>query len=527
MHTLRLDDRPVSTAATFVYRLVPWLISALAIAVIWPTYLAGWQGDDMYYSLLNGTLEADHVSLGSTMQHAFQLWFFGNGRFYPGSILEKYVVFHIFTNLVAYKTFLVIMTLLALEAFRRCVAVYSTIAVANFAALLACALFQERRYHDSIIAYNAMPQSICISLAVSMIAYRRSLLGFGKGYLLVALVLYLFSAVTYEDVYLLAVLFVPLSLSLGRRWRTSCKDALPFVAIAVIFVVVAIVSRASSPLDATSTYAANAKAQSVARTAAYQITAGFPLMYYIADPSGIFGRSNIVEFTRNAPISPWLFVAFAFVGFFTVLGVRGETLEPRRLLFIGALVAVLPAVPIAFLNKYQAELRPGLGYLPVFLQVFGVAMLEAAAAFAIKPGHRKMVYVMTVATLIAVIGSMTAAANLRLGRELAASGVARESLVASVRTGMLAGVPDGTAISFQPEQAWVAYDGEGPDGISSRGLFYMSGHRRVRLVPPEKERCGNLVLKYDAASTSWTTQPVRTVGAAPENEQRAVRCRNR
>lgn len=410
----RFSELTFVTSTKFAHHLIPWLISALAFATIRPTYLAGWQGDDMYYSLLNGMLEADHVSLVGAMQHSFQLWFFGNGRFYPGLILEKYLVFHLLANLFAYKTFLVMMTLVTLEAFRRCVATYQTVAVANLAALIACTLFQERGYHDSILAYNAMPQMICIALLTSMIAYRRWLLGFGKQYLAASLALYSLAAVTYEVVYLLALLYIPLALSSRRRRRTSCKDAAPFVAIAALLVGVGVVSRLLFPPDPTSAYAVNATGQAVLRTAGYQIAAAFPLSYYLADPSHIFGRSNVAEFYRNAPISPYLFGAFLFVGILVVTDVRRQAADPRRLIVIGVLVAVLPAMPLAILNKYQAELRLGLGYLPVLLQLFGVAMLMAAAAVAVKPSHRTWVYVVVVASLMSVVGSMTAAANLRL-----------------------------------------------------------------------------------------------------------------
>lgn len=71
---------------------------------------------------------------------------------------------------------------------------------------------------------------------------------------------------------------------------------------------------------------------------------------------------------------------------------------------------------------------------------------------------------------------------------------------------MLARVPDGTVISIQPPQPWIAYDGEGPDGISTRGLFYMYGHRRVHLVPPEKEPCADVIVKYNVTTAMWTTQ---------------------
>ena len=89
----------------------PFAIAALGFVVIAPTLWSGWLGDDAFYSVLDGILGADRVSLLHAMRHSFDLWFFGEGRFYPGLILEKYLVFAIFTNLLAYKLLLVAATL--------------------------------------------------------------------------------------------------------------------------------------------------------------------------------------------------------------------------------------------------------------------------------------------------------------------------------------------------------------------------------------------------------------------------------
>jgi hypothetical protein len=98
-------------------RAFPWVVAALALAVIAPALRSGWVGDDAFYSVLDGVLGADRVSLLAAMRHAFELWFFGSGRFYPLLIVEKYLVFAVFTNLVVYKSLLVAATLATLRDF--------------------------------------------------------------------------------------------------------------------------------------------------------------------------------------------------------------------------------------------------------------------------------------------------------------------------------------------------------------------------------------------------------------------------
>lgn len=131
-------------------RWFPIVLAVLGFSVISPALWSGWLGDDAFYSALNGVLKADGLSLWQAMLRAFQEWFLRHGRFYPGELVEKYFVFHIFTNLVAYKTFLVAMTLVTVELFRRCVTGYTNAATANLCALIVITLFTERGYHDSI-----------------------------------------------------------------------------------------------------------------------------------------------------------------------------------------------------------------------------------------------------------------------------------------------------------------------------------------------------------------------------------------
>ncbi len=188
-------------------RWLPAAILALGIIVVSPVLWSGWTGDDAFYSALNGILGADRLTLGQAMAHSFSVWFFGNGRFYPGLILEKYLVFAALTNLVAYKIFLVAATLAALELFRRCVAAYTTPAFGALSALAAAALFLVHGYQDALIAYNGMPQAVAIAMLGSLIAFRAFLAGGGRRTAILSVVLYAAAALTYEDVYLLCVLY--------------------------------------------------------------------------------------------------------------------------------------------------------------------------------------------------------------------------------------------------------------------------------------------------------------------------------
>ena len=352
-------------AAKAISRVFPAIVAALALIVVSPAMYSGWIGDDAFYSFLDGVLGADRISLVQAMRHSFDVWLIGNGRFYPGLVLEKYIVFALFTNLIAYKTLLIAATLATIELFRRCAAAYVTEGYANLAALIAVAFLTERGYHDSILSYNAMPQFVALCVLGSLLAFRRTLEG--RGSLVLPVLLYAVAALTYEDAYGFCLLYPALAKP-GRSWLQVARASTPFLAIGAGLTAVSLALRAAAHLPPGSMYATNFGIGGLLRTFGDQVVAAFPLSYWLFDPSQIFSRANPYDFLNNAPVRPEVFIAFAAAGAYAVARVRGERICAWRPAAIGAFVVLLAAAPIAPLVKYQHELRLGLGYLPVFLK---------------------------------------------------------------------------------------------------------------------------------------------------------------
>lgn len=494
MQPLRLHDPA---------RWLPVAVIALGFLVIAPALWSGWGGDDSFYSALNGILGADRISLSQAMAHSFDIWMAQNGRFYPGLILEKYVVFHIFTNLIAYKVFLIAMTLTVVELFRRCVAAYASPAIGNLAALLAVTLFAERAYQDPILAYNAMPQFVAIAQLASLMFFRRALRGGGAGLWAASAACYAIAALTYEDVYPLCLLYPAIAYFSGKRRGELVRAALPYLAIAAVLTTFALIARASVHVAPGSLYAAGSDPFAIARTAVVQIVAAFPVNYWLFDPQGIFDRSSVSSFYRNAPVSPVILLGFGFAAWYAVREAARSVAKAVPLAWVGAMLAVLPALPIAVALKYQHELRFGLGYLPVFFQAFGVALIGAALAIAVTRRFPSPRVPMALAAAIAICGAMTQATNERTIFEGWPSRTARAALERRLSQGLAAGVPDGQTVTIATNFDWIAFGDSGPDGISTRGLFFMYGGKRVNLVPPS-DPSARYVLQYDAATHSWS-----------------------
>lgn len=486
--------------------LLPVAILALGFAVVAPSLWSGWTGDDAFYSALRGMLRIEHESLWQAMRHAFLLWFHANGRFYPLHILETYLVFYVFTNLVAYKAFLIAMTLVTIELFRRCVAGYAGRNFGNLCALAVVPLLAERGYHDSILAYNAMPQVVAILMLASFASFRAALAPGGR--LALPAALYALAALTYEDAYALCLLYPVVALAAGKPARAAIRIAAPFVAVAAALTAFSLWMRHLAHVPAGSLYASSLEPAAVVRTAAYQISSAFPLSYWIFDPSRIFSRSNVADFLRNTPVSPVTLVAAAAVAAAALRPRIGEKVRTGGAAAVGAALMVLPALPIAVALKYQRELALGLGYLPVFFQAFGTALLGGAGIVAALRRFRSPAVRTALVVLIACCITVTQAANVRLVREGAASRAARAALERQLSAGLVASVRDGSAIAVAPGFDWIDYDDDGPDGISTRGMFASYANRVIRLVPPS-DPAATALLRYDAEGRRWVLVPRR------------------
>jgi hypothetical protein len=477
----------------------PFLVALLGLVVIAPALGTGWYADDAYYWALPGWLAARHESLPAIMQHAFALWLFGNARFYPGLVVEKFLVFATFTNVLAYKWLLVVLTLITLELFRRCVAAYAGVPIGNLAALVACALLQERAYHDAILAYNGMPQVVAITTLLSLLAFAGVLAHCRRRTLIAAALLYLLAALTYEAVYGFGVVYVLLARARGRSWADALKVSAPMLAISVACF--ALVGALHVLMPVAGPYALRLAPQPFARAAFDQISAAFPLVYWWADPNVIFGR-GIDAFVSYTPLRPLLLLAFAFVAWLAIRAVPAGSLRPMPLVGVGALTIVVLALPVATLAKYQDELRLGWGYLPVFGEYFGVALLIVALVLAVRrvPGA-PIVW----ALLLGACAALTQATNARVAQVLAPDHDAQRAFVWALRGGLLRGVPDGATIASATPEPWLEPDGAGPEGISSSGLYF--AYAGVRVHPIADTGAADVIVRYDATAGRWTCSP--------------------
>ncbi len=131
---------------------------------------------------------------------------------------------------------------------------------------------------------------------------------------------------------------------------------------------------------------------------------------------------------------------------------------------LGAVVWILPGALLALSGKYQRVVGPGLGYLPVFLQAFGLAILAAAAVAWVRARMPERWPRIAVGIVVfqAAAAMLTYESNRTVARRLNGDPNVRDMalLDAAFRAGVCDAAPaDATIWSLQPHP-WM---GGGPD----------------------------------------------------------------
>lgn len=450
-------------------------LAALGLA---PALGAGYWAEDIYYSAMipaNPILH-DSTWLAETsdqVRHSLLV-----GRFYPITPVITAAAFALFRSVVAYKAYIVGMTLVDVVLFYALVRrLTGRKGFALLAGMMAVGLFQFRLSVDPILGYYGQIQWVIAAFLLSLIWLRRHLAGGRPAWLGASAGAYLLCTLAYEMTYTLAA--IPLFLILRARpgRRAGLAMAAPFVASAGFSAGMTILVRRLHPSD---NYVHTTDLDPVRALGSFlcQVSAGLPLSYYLADPLRLFGRGRGLAAWVDWLLQPGV-IAVAGLGlavtFRTLRKARRAAtdlgpVDDRTLVGLGLLLATCPAVLTAISPYHRSYLGPGVGWIGVMVQYYGVALLLALGAWrAARAGwgggpfaRRKCLAVAL--GLAAVLGithrsnvEVVAALNAPPGsprfRQMAGDHGAswhlhRMNLVAALRAGVMHDVPSGSRVQI-------------------------------------------------------------------------------
>ncbi len=366
------------------------LISIFLVISLIPLIKSGYYWDDSFFSASIPFLRIKGESIGSEVLN--EIIKYGKmGRINPFATFQ-FLVFYIFPNAVSYKCYLILLTILDCFLFYKFIKEWtenSTFAEASLFIVILC--MQIRIYHDPLVSYYGLMQTMFAEEILSLFFFTRYLRKAEKKYLILSLVFFTINLLSYEMAYPLILLWFLLAWSEIKNFLKTIKNCLPFLLIEIILFSASMFFRTWSQ-NAGTAYAGTTMSLSLPKAISAwmdQSLSPFPLIYQLSGNDSAI-NSKLIPFTAIFNQSPEKFLsdcsAGDFIGIFCAClffigafyGKNNKRLNSHQLksaAIFGILLIFLPGLTIALSEKYQGQLILGIGYIPVYFEYFGAALL--------------------------------------------------------------------------------------------------------------------------------------------------------
>lgn len=410
---------------------IAFLLLAYFVVALYPILESGFYSDDIYF--WQGTrskMSQEGVSLWKLVMDDTIGWM-ASARFAPLYYLQLNSVFYFAHHPLTYKLVVLASNLLAVASFGGFLyLLHNNKKLVLLTLVLLPAFFQFRvMLHDAYTTFNGFYQCIAI-LNFSALSLYILYLKRGKKYFLAGTVALLVASYCYTEMtlafvpmYLVAVLLVPGGIK--PAWQTVLRKLAPIAVVTALFFALTIYMRATQPTDRAhyEGLKISLKADKMLKVLHAQVFSAIPLSYLNYEKN--FQRTELqtiwAQMKQHTPLLPIAFLLVLCLLFYN----RYQTMEPavnnshKLFLWMGLLLLVLPAVMIMPSEKYQKFARPGNGYIPVYLQNMGAAMLFGVLLQVLlnSAGRAKRYAGKGLAVLFLLIVPITYANNMRLVAE--------------------------------------------------------------------------------------------------------------
>lgn len=364
------------------------LLTAASLAML---IHSGYFWDDAVNSTLYLAEKRDAVSVWRHVSN-FMRKYLVLGRI---NVLSFYYYFFFYIeNVSVYKILIIISILVNQLIFRNVLLEYKLpLPYARAGMLIIPLLLQTRIYQDPVSGFYSLMQVLTAEMLLCALLLSRWMRSGKVRDLLLCLLLFTAGLMTYEVCFPFLLMICLLIWARRGSFRRAVRDSLPFVGVTVLLLVGIYLVRTNFVTKRTySGVSFSLNAEKILSTAWKQFTAAFPLSFYTAAgqgsvlgkvyPAESFMNYDFVSFLKSVRITDILIVC---VGLYLIMLIAKrasveQTQDHRsfcsaELLILGFSFAVLPIITVAMSERYQGQLIPGLGYLPVYMQYYGIAVL--------------------------------------------------------------------------------------------------------------------------------------------------------
>lgn len=305
------------------------------------------------------------------------------------NVLSVYYYFFFYIENVSVYKALIILTILADQLiFRKVLMEFGVpLSGARLGMLLIPLMLQTRAYQDPVSGFYSLMQVLTAELLLCAYFLSRWLRT-GKGRdLALSLVCFGLGLLTYEVCFPFLLMICLLIWVRRGSFTRAVRDSLPFVGLAVLLLAAVAVVRMTAVMQVEyAGVAFSLDPERILRAFFRQLIAGLPLSFYSAGyqasvldrvyPAAAFMNYDFGSFLRSVDLTDLLILAAAlFLIRRSEAGDRENSSKPAELALLGISFAVLPTLTVALSERYQGQLMPGLGYLPAYIQYYGIAVL--------------------------------------------------------------------------------------------------------------------------------------------------------
>ena len=433
------------------------LWSLFAIALLLPYFTTGYYQDDSLNSSLVGLLQLQHQTITQLIQQEITRWITTTGRFFPLSLITSYSVMYFVPDLTTYRWLHMAWVAADLLVFFALIHNLSgNFRIALLSVLITPTLFQLRDYHDPISSYAYLLQVAMFLGSSSLLLLTRfrktsetwTLVGSLALYAC-ALLLYETNLVFFPPLFYLAWTYRGTGNTLLARWGHAGVTGLYFL---MTFALRALFPPQYNGVQITLGLKA-------LKAFLFQLSAALPMSYAFFGRSGFYTFETLIsrEFLTWSAFGVFILASIlSFALLRKPVNATNEHLplsDPRGMKVLGWSLLLIPTAMIAISEKYQNQINLiGLGYLPVYLSYFGLAILVTPAL--IRTRHP-----LRVACIIGMIAAFTFSTNQiaadRLNRQWKFPRIISEKALQSGLVNSLPSGPSGALVLIYPQQVWI------------------------------------------------------------------------
>lgn len=350
-----------------------FFIGVLLAPIISSPYLS----DDGIYYFLRGDAIITNRSIWSMTVDNFFYWL-SRGRFFPFSSYAMPLFYYI-TDVRIYKLLIILSICFDVALFGIMIEKFTKSKRIKLTLMLAITLFFQvfTTYHNSLIAFEMFMQVLLALLLLIILCIQKFYERQKSVYLVWGLLLFLISLMMYE------MSFAFYGIIVGVIWYYN-KKAKSLIKLSALYAIPAIIVGCINIIVKLNTsvryegISANFDFMVICKTFVKQCAAAFPLSNYIFQKDNGILQNTFSGIIRAISLQDILVTILFFALLFLIRRRTPHTevsIHKGKLLILSLLLYTMPAILISISTKYQNELSLGIGYLPVYLQYFGLLMV--------------------------------------------------------------------------------------------------------------------------------------------------------